>query len=213
MKGSLGREVRKKNDDSHRRETEYVLSDIAEVLDIRLESPVPLVFQQQRMLVEESGSNVSDDGPLPTDRGLILPGVESAHVVITLQSSIHDRLITLLSNAFLGDFLVHPVGETPHAAVDLPKLHGSTGVVDDRILELLVEVSVVQEHIRVVPPSVEVSLDRLERLNDTLKFLIPRKDDESRVGSGTRRVDVQATGSEDLIMLLTDFSVHGVHLR
>jgi hypothetical protein len=139
--------------------------------------------------------------------GVVLPRVESAHVVITLHPSIHDRSVTLLSNAFLCDFMVHPVGVAPHGVVYFTELDGRTGVVGDRVLKLLIEVSIVQEHVRIVPPSVKVPLNGLEGLNDALQFLISRKDDESGVRSGTGRVDGQAAGGEDLIMLLADFSI------
>lgn len=80
-------------------------------------------------------------------------------MVITLHATIHDGSITLLPNAFLGNLMVKPIWETPHGGIDFAKLHWGAGIVGDGVLELIVKVTVVQEHIRVVPPSVEVPLD------------------------------------------------------
>lgn len=40
---------------------EAVLGDVAEILDVGLQSPVPLVLLQQRVLVEEAGTRLADE--------------------------------------------------------------------------------------------------------------------------------------------------------
>jgi hypothetical protein len=91
-----------------------------------------------------------------------IPRVESAHVVITLHTTVHDSSITLFSDALLGHIVINPVGEAPHTGIDLAKLDVGADVLADFIFEGRVEVAVVQEDVWVVEPSVEVSLNRFE---------------------------------------------------
>jgi hypothetical protein len=135
--------------------------------------------------------------------------------MIALHASIHDRRITLLSDTFPSHLIVDPVRVTPHAVVDFAKLHGSTGVIQDGIFELLIKVAIVQKHVRIMPPSVEVALDGPDRLDDAVQFFISREHDEGCVGLGPGRFDVHTASCEYLVMFLTDSSVlravsHGI---
>lgn len=56
-------------------------------------------------------------------------------------------------------------------------------------------------------PAVEVALDRLDGLDDTVQLLVPGQDDEGTVGPGLGRVGFQAALDEDLVVFLTDFPV------
>lgn len=67
----------------------------------------------------------------------------------------------MLSDAFLGDLMIHPIRVTPHGIVNLAKFHGRAGIVLDCRLERVVEIAVVQEHIRVIKPPVKVSFNGL----------------------------------------------------
>jgi hypothetical protein len=138
-----------------------------------------------------------------------VPRVEAAHVVITLHATIHDGGITLFSDALLGDFVVDPIGETPHGAIDFAKLDLPAGVVEDGVFEVLVKVAVVQEDIRVVPPPVEMTLNRLDGLDDTVELLISGEDNKGGVCSGTGVVDVHTSGGKNFVVVLTNPSVWG----
>lgn len=135
------------------------------------------------------------------------PGIESTHVMVALHSSIHDGSISLLSDALPGNLVVNPLGVTPHGIVDLAELHGGACVVLDGLLEFVVEVTVVQEHVGVVEPPVEVTLDRFQGLHHTVNLLVPGKDNKGRVSAGGIHflLNGTASGREDLVVFLTDF--------
>lgn len=122
-------------------------------------------------------------------------------MVIALHSSIHDRGVTLLSDAFLGNLMIHPIRVTPHGIINLAKFHGRTGIVLDGRLERFVEIAVVQEDIRVIKPPVKVSFNGLDRLDDTIQLLIPGKDDEGSIGPRTICFDWKAACGEHLVVL------------
>ncbi len=56
-------------------------------------------------------------------------------------------------------------------------------------------------------PSVEVTLDGLDGLDNTVQLLIPGEDDEGAVDAGRAGVGLEAAGDEDLVVVLTDFPV------
>lgn len=83
-------------------------------------------------------------------------------------------------------------------------------MVQDLLLEGRIEVPVVEEDVRVVEPTVEVSLHGLDGLQDTLELFIPGKDDECGVGTRLRGrlfLRVETTSHEDFVVLLADFPV------
>lgn len=135
------------------------------------------------------------------------PRIESAHVVVTLHASVHDSSITLFSDAFLGHLFVGPLGITPHGVIDLSKFNGSTGVVLDGKLEGVVEVPVVQKHVRIVEPSVEMSLDGFERFDHAIDLLVSGKNHEGGVGSLAFHffVDETTASGKHLIVFFADF--------
>jgi len=138
-----------------------------------------------------------------------IPRVESTHVVVTLHTTVHDGSITLFSDALLGHVVVNPVGEAPHAGIDFAELDVRADVLTDLVFEGRVEVAIVQEDVWVVEPSIEVSLNRLERLQHTFEFLVTGEDDES--GVGARLVDLEGwvltACDEDLVVFFADFPV------
>ena len=129
--------------------------------------------------------------------------------MVTLHTTVHDCSITLFSDALLGYIVVNPVGETPHAGVDLAKLDIGADVLTDLILEGRVEVAIVQKDVWVVEPSVEMSLHGLERLQDTFEFLVTGEDDEGGVGARLVGLEgwVLTACDKDLVVLFADFSV------
>jgi len=79
--------------------------------------------------------------------------------MIALHPTVHDSLVALLCDAFLGDGRVNPVWKAPVFWRDLPPFYWCTGVVQDCLPKCLVEVTIVQEDIGVVKPAIEMSLD------------------------------------------------------
>ena len=127
--------------------------------------------------------------------------------MIAFQSTIHDGGISLLGDAFLGHFGIDPVGVPPHLGADLAKLDGGRGVVGHDVFERLVELAVVEEHVRVMIPAVEMALDGLDGLDDTFQLLVSREDDEGSIGSGPAGVGFQAARDEYFVVVFADFSV------
>lgn len=87
------------------------------------------------------------------------PRVKPAHGMITFHASVHDRSVSLFGNAFPSDFGIDPVWESPHAGVNLSELYWRTRIVRYRLLECRVEVAIVEEDVRVVIPSIEMTLN------------------------------------------------------
>lgn len=125
--------------------------------------------------------------------------------MVALEAAIHDSIIALLGDAFLGDLGVDPVGETPHLGTNLAKLDIARGVVSHGLLESLVELAVVEENIGVVEPPIKVTLDRLEGLQNTIQLLVSGEDDKGGIGAGLRVVGLLAAGQEDLVVLFANF--------
>jgi hypothetical protein len=134
---------------------EGIVRDVAEVLDVRLEAPVPVVLEEKFVMIEFPAVVSS----VPLLVGAHVPRVESAHMMIALHATVHDGLVTLLCDAFLRDCGVGPLREAPVLCRYLTPLNGCACVVQDSLFERLVEDSVVQKDIRVVVPPIEVSLD------------------------------------------------------
>lgn len=135
-----------------------------------------------------------------------VPRVEATHKVIALQTTIHDGIITLLGDAFLGDLGINPVRETPHVGANLAKLDGARGVVANSLLEGLVEVAVVEEDVGVVVPAVKVALDGANGLQDALELLVSGQDDKGGIGPGLGGVGGLAACEEDFVVFFADFS-------
>lgn len=189
---------------------EDILGDIAEVLDLGLQAPVPLVFLEKLVLVEETACAVLADVPslrITPNRRTDIPRVESAHGVVTFHATVHDSGVTLLSDTLLCDLGVDPVRETPHVRANLAELDGSGSVVLDGVLEGVVEVAIVQEDVGVVIPAVEVALDGLDGLDDTVQLLVSGEDDEGAIDAGLAGVGLEAAGDEDLVVFFADSPV------
>lgn len=112
----------------------------------------------------------------------------------------------MLPYALARHVLVHPVRVSPHARVYLSKLNWGTGEVRHSLLERRVEVPVIQEHVGIVEPPVEVPFDGFDGLNDTLQFLVASEHHERRIRSWTVRVWVLTSGYEDTVIFLADSS-------
>ena len=136
-----------------------------------------------------------------------IPRVEAAHEVVALHSTIHDGVVSLLVDTLLGNLGINPVGVTPHVRSNLAKLDAGGGVVLDRLLESIVEVAIVEENIRVVVPAVEVTLDRLHRLDNTIQLLVSCEDDKGGVGAGLAGVRFETSRHKHLVVLFADFPV------
>src|SRR5947207_15929687 len=114
------------------------------------------------MFIEKASQNCQRNHSHANRLRWVSPRVKPAHMVITLHPTIHDSCITLFPDAFPRYVLINPVGISPHGRVNFTKLHRGTRIICDCVLETLVEVSVIQKHVRVMVEAVEMSLDRLD---------------------------------------------------
>lgn len=126
--------------------------------------------------------------------------------MVTLHATIHDRLIALLSDTFSCNVLVHPIRISPHVRSDLAKLYWATRVVCDDIFEGLVELAIVQEHIWIMEPPVEMSFYTLDALHNALQFFVACEYDEGSVCAWLLLCHfwVEAAVHKNLVMLLVD---------
>ena len=69
--------------------------------------------------------------------------------------------------------MISPVRITPHAGINLSKLYRSTRIVLNSLLEGAVEVAIVQKYVRIIEPSIEMPLDRFDRLDHPFELLVP----------------------------------------
>lgn len=72
---------------------------------------------------------------------------------------------------------------------------------------MVVELAIVEEDVGVVVPAVEVTLDRLDGLDDAVELFIPGENDKGGIGSRLAGVGLEASGDEDLVVLLAYFAV------
>lgn len=189
--------------------TGNVLCNVAKVGNFGLDAPVPLVLEQQGMVVEETGSQVSEVFATNAVEARWIkrdsPRVEATHEVVALHATIHDGSIALLGNALLCNFFIDPVRKAPCARLNLAKLDGGRGIVSHSLLEVVVEVGVVEEDVRVVVPPVEVALDGLDGLDHSVNLLVAGQDDKGGIGSRRRGIGLEAARDKDLVVLFADF--------
>lgn len=81
--------------------------------------------------------------------------------MIALHAAVHDGSVALLRDALLCNVRIDPVRKAPLLWRDLAPLYWSADVLQNNLAEGLIEVSVVEEDVGVVKPSVEMSLNRL----------------------------------------------------
>lgn len=124
--------------------------------------------------------------------------------MVALHAAVHDGIVALLPDTFLGDLGVDPVRVSPHVRANLAKLDLARRVVADGIAKVLVEVAIVEEDIGVVVPVVEVALDRLERLDDAVELRVAGEHDEGGIGARLAGVGLGAARNEHLVVLFTD---------
>ena len=125
-------------------------------------------------------------------------------MVIALQATIHDCSVSLLSNSFSCNIFVHPIWVSPHGRVNLAEFDGRTREVGYCLFEGRIEVSIVEEDIRIVKPTVEVSFHGADGIHDTRQLLISCQNDEHSICAWLTRVRLQASRHEDLVVLLAD---------
>lgn len=93
--------------------------------------------------------------------------------------------------------------------VDLAKFDGATGVIKDGLLEGCAEFGIIEEDVRIVIPSVEVTLDGFDGLENTVQLLISCQHHECCLGPWLRSIRPFASYLEDLVVFLANFSVAG----
>lgn len=77
----------------------------------------------------------------------------------------------------------------------------------DGFLELFVKVSIVEEDVWVIVPSIEVTLDRLDGLDDAVDFFITSENDKRCVGSRLRGIGFETSRGKDLVVPFADFPI------
>lgn len=130
--------------------------------------------------------------------------------MVAFQSTIHDSGIALFCDAFLCSLVVNPVRETPHIGTNSAKLDGSGGMVANCLFEMVVELAVVEEYVRVMVPSVEVTFHRLQRLNHTVQFLVSGQNNEGSIGARLAGIRFQTAGDKHLVVLFANFSTEEI---
>lgn len=80
-------------------------------------------------------------------------------MVVTFHSPVHDNLVALLPDPLSGYINIDPVGISPHAWIDLAKLDRRTCVVHYGVSEIGIEVSIVEEYVGIMKPSIEVPFE------------------------------------------------------
>jgi hypothetical protein len=101
-----------------------------------------------------------------------VPRIKATHVVVAGHTTIHDGSISLPCNRLFRFVGIDPIGEAPHAGIDLTKFYITTGVIPHGLLECLVEFAIVQEHIWIMKPPVEMSFDMSNGLDHARELLI-----------------------------------------
>jgi hypothetical protein len=134
-----------------------------------------------------------------------LPRVETAHVVITLHSTIHDGCVTLLLNALFCDSGIHPVRETPLLWTNLSPFDLATCVVQHRLFERRVEVPVIEEDVWIIEPAIEMPLDRFYGLQNSVQLLVSRQHHESCIRPRSVDLRLEAACHEGFVILFAYF--------
>lgn len=82
-------------------------------------------------------------------------------------------------------------------------------MVSNCFLEIVIEVTVIEKHIRIMPPAVEMPLNGSEGVDHSIEFFVSSQDDKGGVGPRAGGVDGAAPDIEDLVILLADFPATG----
>lgn len=80
-------------------------------------------------------------------------------MVITLHSPVHDDLVALLPDALSGYVNIDPVWISPHARIDFAKLNRGACVIHYGVSEVGIKISIIQEYVGVMKPSIEVPFE------------------------------------------------------
>lgn len=93
----------------------------------------------------------------------------------------------MLPDSFLCDLVVDPVRISPHTAINLSKLDWGTCVVGDGVFEILLEIAIVEENVRIIKPTIKMTLNAFDGLNDSLQLFISGQNNKCGVCSRFRR--------------------------
>ncbi len=126
--------------------------------------------------------------------------------MVALHAAIHDRGVSLLPDAFSRCVDVNPTWVSPHGWIYFAELHGSTGVIQDSLLECGIEITIVEKHVGVMKPPIEMSLHRFYRLNDTFQLLVSCEHHQCRIRARPIGLRLQAAGHKNLVVIFTYFA-------
>lgn len=127
--------------------------------------------------------------------------------MVALHTPIHDCSIPLLAYPFSSDIVIYPIWVSPTSRIYRSKFNRPACVIGNGLFKCRIEHVVVEKHIGIVEPAIEVSLYRLYGLNDSFQFLIPRQDHERCVGTRSVCLRFETASDKDLVVFLTDFPI------
>lgn len=150
-----------------RHKLESIVFDVAEQLDARLDTPVPLVLEHERVLEEEAR-------------------LVATHVSVADRITIDDLTPSHVLTNGLGLVLVDPFWERPVLLWNKSVSGLARGESAGDLLERVVKLLVVQEYPIIVVLVVESVLDLADRTRNLPYIRIARKRDKGRVHAWTR---------------------------
>lgn len=127
--------------------------------------------------------------------------------MVALHATIHNSGVSLLPNTLFCRLQIDPVRVTPHIRVYFAEFDSSAGVVHNRLLKCLIEVSIVEENIWIMKPSVEMPFHRFNGLDNTLQLLISRQDYQRGVRPWCICFGLDASGYEDFVVIFAYFTM------
>jgi len=142
-----------------------LLSNVAKVSNIWFNSPIPIERFKQFVFVEESATSkhIRRNGKNRVS-GKRLPRIKATHVMVRFHTAIHDSSIPLTSNSLLGPRVIHPIRKPKHWFIDLSKLYRTTRSINHSSLKTRIEMLIIQKHIRIIKPPIEMSFNRVKRI-------------------------------------------------
>lgn len=127
-------------------------------------------------------------------------------MMVALHASVHNRGVSLLPYPFSRCVHIDPIRVSPHARIYLAKLHGSTRVIQNSFLECGIKIAIVEEHVGIMEPPIEMSLHGFYRLNNPFQLLVSCQHHQRRIRAWPIGLWLETACHEDLVMIFADFA-------
>lgn len=121
--------------------------------------------------------------------------------MVALHATIHNRGVSLLPYSFSRGFDVNPIRISPHARIYLAKLHRGTCVIQNSFLECGIEIAIVEEHVGIMEPPIEMPLHGFYRLNNPFQLLVSCQHHQCRIRARPIGLRLEAAGHENLVVI------------